>query len=518
MPGKAFGKTKTEGKPQTGSDSGDNLDASANLWNTRINGGDGSDAIVGSAFADRINAGDGDDTISGGAGDDIIFGNDGFDTAVYEGSILDFNWSWAKGNTLVVEDTTRAEGTDQLKHIEALQFSDYTFYLDGRNNAPLVMMDDQTVDEDGTLGFTFDAIDFDGGTISLDSVSVSGGTISAALVDDGIASGRGHRYELTFETGGGYDYLAVGETATEIVSITVGDGQGGTTTLERTITIEGRNDAPTLGAGTLSADEDGSSVMLDLSALADDVDSDDDGSTLVYSISGAPAEGSASISGSTLTFDPGDGFQDLAAGETRDVEIEVTATDAHGAATVNTMTVTVTGADENNTGPTDFQVTSMTGRYQWGFTDWNALYPFGNLNNSTDLDAVTDILTDGYQYAPRGGSDFSLVNGVYNYPGPVNTMTFDLEGDATLVDTFSFISSRSYSSSTVIEIEGLNENGIWESLFTSTTGAIGVTTGNARAYELDVTDMVTDEIRLTITGAQVSLHEVAFNDDLSLLV
>ena len=94
------------------------------------------------------------------------------------------------------------------------------------------------------------------------------------------------------------------------------------------------------------AHEDGATVSIDLSAYGDDVDADDDGTTLIYTVTGDPTEGTASINGTTLTFDPGSDFQDLAEGETRDVTIEVTATDSHGASAVDTLTITVIGTND----------------------------------------------------------------------------------------------------------------------------------------------------------------------------
>ena len=98
--------------------------------------------------------------------------------------------------------------------------------------------------------------------------------------------------------------------------------------------------------GLMAAAEDGASVDLDLSTLGDDIDSDDDGTTLTYSVTGQPGEGTATITGTVLTFVPGADFQDLAEGETRDVTVQVTATDAHGATAVNDVTVTVTGVND----------------------------------------------------------------------------------------------------------------------------------------------------------------------------
>lgn len=49
---------------------------------TRINSGEGSDAIVGGASVDSINGGPGNDTISGSGGDDRCWGDDGNDVLV----------------------------------------------------------------------------------------------------------------------------------------------------------------------------------------------------------------------------------------------------------------------------------------------------------------------------------------------------------------------------------------------------------------------------------------------------
>jgi VCBS repeat-containing protein len=62
---------------------------------------------------------------------------------------------------------------------------------------------------------------------------------------------------FTYDANGQYDYLAVGETATDTFTYTVDDGNGGADTQTATITITGTNDAPTLqsNAGVLGFDE-----------------------------------------------------------------------------------------------------------------------------------------------------------------------------------------------------------------------------------------------------------------------
>jgi VCBS repeat-containing protein len=113
-----------------------------------------------------------------------------------------------------------------------------------------------------------------------------------------------------------------------------------------TVTVSGVNDAPVVADVAASAIEDGPAVTG--SFIGDDVDSDDDGGSLTYAITALPGEGAVADNGDgTFTFDPGADFQDLAAGETRDVTFEYTATDGNGAVSnTGVVTVTVSGVND----------------------------------------------------------------------------------------------------------------------------------------------------------------------------
>ena len=113
-----------------------------------------------------------------------------------------------------------------------------------------------------------------------------------------------------------------------------------------TVTVSGVNDAPVVADVAASAIEDGPAVTG--SFIGDDVDSDDDGASLTYTITALPGEGAVADNGDgTFTFDPGADFQDLAAGETRDVTFEYTATDSNGAVSnIGVVTVTVSGVND----------------------------------------------------------------------------------------------------------------------------------------------------------------------------
>ena len=217
-----------------------------------------------------------------------------------------------------------------------------TITVTGTNDDPTLAAGAGAASEDGAsiavdlaaLGADVDSDD-DGSTLTY--------TINSAPAE-GSASISGT--DLNFAVGSDFQNLAVGETRQVVVGITATDAHGASATNDVTITVTGTNDAPTLAAGIGAATEDGPAVTVNLAPLGADVDSDDDGATLTYSINSAPAEGSASISGTDLNFAVGSDFQDLAVGETRQVVVGITATDAHGASATNNVTVTVTGTND----------------------------------------------------------------------------------------------------------------------------------------------------------------------------
>ena len=142
------------------------------------------------------------------------------------------------------------------------------------------------------------------------------------------------------------DFLGEGETVTMTFDITVTDSIGASDAETVTVVITGTNDTPQVAAVSVGAVEDGPSVTGSFAGT--DVDAND---MLTYAITSTPAEGSVTNNGDgTFTFDPGMDFQDLAAGETRDVTFTYTATDDSGAAnatsTAGTVTITVTGTND----------------------------------------------------------------------------------------------------------------------------------------------------------------------------
>jgi hypothetical protein len=117
-------------------------------------------------------------------------------------------------------------------------------------------VNDAPVDADETLTATentaftpvdllANASDVEGDTLTLTVNSITGNTLTGSAVS--VTNGT-----LSVATGS-LDSLAAGTSETVTVNYTVSDGHGGSNTSTATVTITGANDAPVLGATTVSA-------------------------------------------------------------------------------------------------------------------------------------------------------------------------------------------------------------------------------------------------------------------------
>jgi hypothetical protein len=139
------------------------------------NGASGDDTLIATDDGSKLVGGSGDDTLESGLGDDILNGGSGTDTAYYDAEVQVFvNESGVltlydeKGNTIVFD--AGEFGTDTLKSIEIIQFNNYTYYMDGRNNAVLAVDDTTTTDEDPVISnfnVLANDIDLDGDGLSV---------------------------------------------------------------------------------------------------------------------------------------------------------------------------------------------------------------------------------------------------------------------------------------------------------------------------------------------------------------
>jgi VCBS repeat-containing protein len=109
-------------------------------------------------------------------------------------------------------------------------------------------------------------------------------------------------------------------------------------------TVTGINDAPVATDATAGTTQD---APVTVAFNADDAVGEDTPATLAYTLSPGPAGTSLSVEGANLTFHPGTAFASLNEGETADVAVTYSATDARGLSSGNaTVTITITGVND----------------------------------------------------------------------------------------------------------------------------------------------------------------------------
>ena len=178
---------------------------------------------------------------------------------------------------------------------------------------------------------------------------------------------------------------------------------------------------------------------------------------------------------------------------------------------------------------------SLEGPWVWGWTDWNAVSCFGQMDNNADRARAEMLMSDGYVDNFNTSCDLPVdtTNGLYNWEDVVEAdpdaanqpgqpeaasnacMVFDMNGgvEAT-VDSIDFISSRSYGDSTEVTVEYAMDGGPWTEALSTTSGDLGITTGPGNTYTLNLGGVTGDAFRLCALGAagdQISFHEVTFD-------
>ncbi len=485
-----------------GGDGNDTLIGSE--YSDRLNGGDGNDEVFGMGGDDRVNAGDGDDTITGGEGDDEIFGNGGIDTSRYNGSIFGFLWAAGQGNTLIVSDTDPSDGndgTDTLRHIEFLQFDDYTFEIGG-NNGALVLGEDATTDEDTPVVITFEAYDFDGGTVTVSSIGASSGSltlIGSSPLSQGM--GVGASFSYSFDPTTAFNYLAVGEYATATITIEIDDGQGNLAIQTLDVTVNGVNDAPTItGVTNLVGDLFEDTVIAANGVVsASDPDLSD---TLTFS-------GGSGTFG-TFAIDPTSGawtyalnnasltIQQLGVGESLIDTISVQVSDGNGGTDTVDVSLTIYGTNDdpvisavdydNDTVTEDGAVQTASGAVLASDVDQNDTLTYSASGGliGTYGTLVLDPNTGAWSYALNNGS----------------AAVQSLAAGQTVTDTFD------------VEVNDGNGGSDTETISINVQGANDAPVIDATVY--DNTEVTEDDV-LTATGV-INVTEIDTNDTLSFVV
>ena len=249
--------------------------ARGNVANALLYNGNPASLIenaIGGSAADILIGNLANNAFTGGKGNDVLDGAAGSDTAVYSGASANYTLTQnADGSWTIVDMRTGSpDGTDTLRNMELLQFSNSTTVLGAQspppppapiNAVPVIVSAtasgtvtewlDRSTNEvadtphavSGTIAYS-DANALDTHTVS---VAPRGqgylGTFSLGTnVDTGNGGSIGWSFGVSDRA---IDSLNTGQTRIQVYDITVSDGHGGTVTQAVTITIEGTADATT---------------------------------------------------------------------------------------------------------------------------------------------------------------------------------------------------------------------------------------------------------------------------------
>ncbi|QDT22259.1 hypothetical protein HG66A1_40660 [Gimesia chilikensis] len=285
-----------------------------------------------------------------------------------------------------------------------------TVTITGVNDAPVSVDDDVTTDEDTALNG--DVFADNGNGVDSD---VESQAFTVTSFDDSLTTGSvvvNANGTFTYDPNGQFDYLAVGESASDSFTYTIEDAQGGTSTATVNITITGVNDDPTVSAAvSTTATEDDVSFSLNLLTNASDVDTTDvlNVSNLVLD---SGDDSGITVNGNSLDIDPS-AYNYLAVGESAVITYTYNVIDGEGGSVAQTATITITGV---NDAPAVSAAVTTTA------TEDEGSFSLNLLTNASDPD-TTDVLNVSGLSLDSGDDSGITINGnsldidpsAYNY-------------------------------------------------------------------------------------------------------
>ncbi|WP_238909661.1 retention module-containing protein [Achromobacter ruhlandii] len=394
-----------------------------------------------------------------------------------------------------------------------------TITINGTNDAPTISgAATGAVKEDGTQTVT--------GQLAKADVDVND-KHTWSLNNDG----KGQYGTFTLDQSGKWTYvldnnsakvqaLAEGQKATDSITVTVDDGNGGKATQVITIDITGTNDAPTIGGTATGAVKEDGTLVTTGQLTKTDVDTND---THTWSVSneGKGQYGTFTVDQNgkwTYTLDNASTkVQALKEGETVTDTIKVTVDDGHGGTAFKEITVTVTGTND---------IAKITGQSTGAVIEDKTLVTSGKLTVS-DADAGQSTLVAQANVAGKYGTFSIDANGNWTYTLNNSLKAVqDLPAGAVLKESFEVVSADG-SAKQVITVDVIGTNDAPVAADNATTVDAG---GNhtftaaefnfndgAEGNQLDsviITRLPTDGT-LTLNGQAVSINTVVSAADIA---
>ena len=293
--------------------------------------------------------------------------------------------------------------------------AEVTVTVTGVNDPPVALDDLASVGEGATVTLAPLANDADAedGDVILDTLDLAGlaGRVTRNADDT-----------LTYDPAGAFDTLGGGDSATETFAYTVRDSDGARDTARVTITVIGDNAPPVARDDQATAGEDGPPV--EILPLANDADAED-GAPQLLALDTAGTLGAVSRAGDRLIYDPAGRFESLGPGDTATDSFGYTVIDSAGALDTATVTVTITGANDEPVAGDD----AIT-------LDEDAAATIAILANDSDAEDG-DVILDSLDLAGVTGAVTRNADGSVTYAA---AGAFDALGPGdTATDSFSYL-------------------------------------------------------------------------------
>ncbi|WP_193778290.1 Ig-like domain-containing protein [Pseudovibrio sp. Ad37] len=241
--------------------------------------------------------------------------------AAYAGDLEDETTTAYDSFTYTVTDSSGASSTATV-----------TVRILGQNDGPVAAATSETTDEDSSVTVIPEFSDKDTSDTHSFSVDISKTAGSVTVNEDGTFS---------YDPNGAFEYLAVGETATDSFTYTVIDAAGESSTETVSVTITGQNDGPVAVAMSETTEEDNSVTIV---PEFSDKDTSD---THSFSVDISKTAGSVTVNeDGTFSYDPNGAFEYLAVGETAIDSFAYKVTDAAGESSTQTVMITITGQND----------------------------------------------------------------------------------------------------------------------------------------------------------------------------
>jgi VCBS repeat-containing protein len=252
---------------------------------------------------------------------------------------------------------------------------------------------------------------------------------------------------IDYSPNGAFNYLSVGQSATDTLFYTVSDGHGGSSTAMVTITVNGVNLPPVAKPDTVTTS---AYQYVNIVPLANDTDPNTADHLTVTAVNTAGTKGVVTINTAynTITWQPYQAFAYLSAGETATDTFQYTISDGHGGTSTATDSVIVTGV---NKAPVAAGIVASTGAYSP--LAINALASVTDVNRDDTL-TVTSLNLTGI----RGSATIDPVTGYIDYTpnGAFNTLSVGQMATDTLRYTVSDNHGGSSTATVTVTVAGVN--------------------------------------------------------------